>query len=517
MGAKRGRTTRRRSRRSNVPIEFELCHLLKLGLEVDLILGLHRRTPTGYRLKIRIPKAFAQSELALAALVAAHLVPFGSYLAWVALIFWSLLGPTQAGRSLLIGVVLNSLNPGLFEGEAGAVLRWPLLLTAGYSTIRFCLRMAPATAWRVLAPVASYTAAIAIGSAIWSQLPAVSLLKLFAFALGFTTCVLSVRSTIQQYDWLSWLGRLASFIALTSAPLLLSSVGYLRNGSGFQGILSHPQLYGVFLAPILAATTAKATETRPRLVAFIPLGIAWITLVASGSRTAVLACLGGIGISFVRSLLRAPPRRPRVYWWRQLVPLLLLVVPFVVFAVSDFTTGPIARFLAKESGPADRTAVMESLESSRGGLIAQQIENFEASPLVGIGFGVPSEIGSGPRTLGLPSTDSVRNEKGVVVTAVLEETGIIGIVLFVIFLWRIAGRYLANAPVPPLAATWSAFLINMGEMVFFSPGSVGVLVWLLIGTLCCVPGKRNGFLGGQQKGRKARVRADQLSAVSANP
>ena len=92
-----------------------------------------------------------------------------------------------------------------------------------------------------------------------------------------------------------WFLRLISATVFASFPLIVTEIGYFRNGSGFQGLLSHPQFYGAFLGVALSWLFAIAFLERRRTVfLLITMAIAFISLVASEARVGVATLLGTV-------------------------------------------------------------------------------------------------------------------------------------------------------------------------------------------------------------------------------
>ncbi len=125
----------------------------------------------------------------------------------------------------------------------------------------------------------------------------------------------------------------------------------------------------------------------------------------------------------------------------------------------------------------------EAFDNSRGFFIQQQMANFRTSPLIGIGFAAPSEQGDlkikDSGFLGLPSGASI--EKGFLPSAVLEEMGLVG-GLLTLLIMGVLVRGAVRQPDPALLAlVLGGLLINVGEMVFFSPTAAGMYMWLCAG------------------------------------
>jgi len=110
------------------------------------------------------------------------------------------------------------------------------------------------------------------------------------------------------------------------------------------------------------------------------------------------------------------------------------------------------------------------------------VENIEADPFIGIGFGIPSFaadliIERDPLS-GLPLSASI--EKGVLPVAVLEELGVVGFVAFVGWLMLLF-RVILHRGFAPLSVVITILMINLGESTLFSPGGMGMLSLVLIG------------------------------------
>ncbi len=107
--------------------------------------------------------------------------------------------------------------------------------------------------------------------------------------------------------------------------------------------------------------------------------------------------------------------------------------------------------------------------------------NFRESPWIGNGFQVSKEfayreIVSWKQVLSAPI------EKGVWVTAVLEEGGVFGMTLFAIFLLVAIFGLLARRAVTGAAALFVFIIANFGEFTFFSMSYTGGLMWAMVFT-----------------------------------
>ena len=123
-----------------------------------------------------------------------------------------------------------------------------------------------------------------------------------------------------------------------------------------------------------------------------------------------------------------------------------------------------------------------AFEESRGFIILQAINNIENHPITGIGFGVANSeshdfnLEIDPIT-GLPI--GAPTEKANLIIAILEETGIIGLIAFAAFFLPFL-RVIANSGNIALAlAAFTSICTNISEMTFFSMGGAGAYTWII--------------------------------------
>lgn len=365
-----------------------------------------------------------------------------------------------------------------------SLARW-IVVIAAFARMIWDTLVLDAPLPKVLWHVAVFAVSIFVFSLLVSTYPVVSLFKLLSFAVGIATILTAFHRTsyLREY-WLSWFVTFSLFILIASIPTYFTEIGYLRNGVGFQGILSHPQTFGPVVAPMAALLTGMILfqGCRSKLV-MIGAAAAWIGAYASQSRTALLAAVLGFGITVVVARMK-----PHTWWPLVRVQLtrpavlgaMVVCCSLVAVKWSSIQEGAL-EFMAKDG---ERTSLVSALEESRGGLIETSMENFRSAPLTGIGFGVPSYTGYWhieTGAFGLPTGASV--EKGFMPSAVLEETGITGAVLVLVLIFGLLAPLIKQGRVTLFWTCLVCILINLGEMVFFSIGGMGFYFWMLMGFL----------------------------------
>ena len=397
---------------------------------------------------------------------------------------WALIGPRQALQSLALAAVISYWNPELatFGPASGILERLVLVLAA--------LRVLPllgTAGWKMVWPVWLFSLCAALTSAIASVALSISIMKVITFVIAVSTVLvgfsaLSPRDLARMRNWLFTLALV--IVALSALTLLKPAVGYALNGRGLQGVLSHPQSLGALLAPFAAWMIAGLLVARDRfklVTAVIAAGFV-IIIFLTQARTAAVAILVGVLAAVLTRLLRARQGQQAPIWQMTAIAG-VAAVGLVVAALhsGEFTTA-LSKFVFKR---VTDTSVSEAFMDSRGGGMVSQWANFVSAPLTGHGFGVYAD-GSFPSGVsefaGIPISAPV--EKGFVPTAVLEETGAVGGLLFYFAIFWLGREAWRSTDLRWAAMFASAIGVSTGEAVILSPGGVGLVIWLVIGLTC---------------------------------
>ncbi len=407
----------------------------------------------------------------------------GAEASYLALGAYAWLGRLQALQALALLWLFNMLSSGVApEVPSISSLRFVVFLSAAISVLlrgRDRLHVFPLMTIGV-------GAALVVHSLLFSRVPEVSLLKALSWTMVVTTVFSGwIGLAEAQRSHLSrqlFMGLIAVLIA--SLPLMALPVGYLRNGTGFQGILNHPQVLGPTMGLLGAWSMSRMLCVRhPSWFLILLGGASTAVVLMSEARVAGVAMLLGLVSSLFLSPVFAGLQCTQVALGlrsRRVWALVLLAAPVAVFHSPQIGAG-ISQFLSK-SGRAGTTSLFEAYDLSRGPLIAQMQANIHEHPWTGIGFGVASDSGTMLITrdpaLGLPVGAAV--EKGVAFLAIVEELGVLGAAL--VGLWMCALlRGAVRSGTAPFAVTLTILFLNMGESTFFSPGGFGLLSLLLLG------------------------------------
>jgi hypothetical protein len=378
-----------------------------------------------------------------------------------------------AAQALVISWLVSFINPGL----VGTIPN--LFFLKFFILLMVCIR-AVVLLFRHKTIPGSHLALIAFGVVMCllsgtSQLPSLSFLKALLFTLGLFGTLTVVRFIPNPSFFLHWLQIMGAVIVVVSLPLIAGGSGYLRNGTGFQGVLNHPQAFGMFMS-LFGTWIAVDLFFSPRPVLSRP--VLWTLLILSlgflfmsEARVALLSAVLSFG--FVGIFL-SKGGKGMLYFG------LAIGAVLTMFFFFDAPKELVSEFLLKRRS--NLSGLIELYWNSRGDILVKSIDNFGSHLTFGIGFGVPSDLSSVEiiydTTLGVPISAPI--EKGFFLIALLEETGVVGSVIFLTGLVALLVRSFTAAPAPISALALTSLLLNTTENTLFSMSGFGLFIWIVL-------------------------------------
>lgn len=444
----------------------------------------YRQYPIGKQHRYHLPKSLIVPLLALFLRLASGPTANLSYLVLAA---WALFGPRQAIQALFMSWLFTMFNPGLAsEASLGAIGRYAVIFGAMASVLLGYFSKNQLTIKKHIVATLLIGLFLIIHSLLVSPIPDVSLLKSISFLIAFTS-LLAAWGALNpdermQTEMFVFGGMIA--VALVSLPFISGGVGYLRNGTGFQGILNHPQAFGPFAALLAGWLAAQiVSNKKPPSWHFGLLILLLVMIFASEARTAGGAFVLGFGFPFLFVLVF------RIHELRSILPgirtgkfaLALWVAVFGLIAFGSVFMTEISQYISKSGRSMAGSDLAGAYQESRGLLVTNMIANIRNYPISGIGFG----IASFPETMtvardaftGLPIGASI--EKGVMPVAIVEELGVPGALLLFSWIGMLIARA-SRAGFASLVVILTSLFVNLGENVFFSAGGQGMLVMILV-------------------------------------
>ena len=307
-----------------------------------------------------------------------------------------------------------------------------------------------------------------VTSVIFSINPFLAFAKAFSWIV--ITLLFAVNASPDNAKSYKWIKNFFLLVLLTSVLTLpFPSISYQRDGLGFQGILDHPQSFAVFTAITINFIWKNLKRNQ-----WILMLLCIILVYLSRARTGVLIMLAPFlfeVLKIIRYLFLLSFQKVISIFvrYRQLLLFAMLFLPVAYLLVPS---GSFVDFVFKSR---ENQNLTEAYHDSRGFIAVEMTQNFLDYPTTGIGFGIAKST-THEQTVktigGIPVGAST--EKANILLAVLEETGLIGLLGAIIWSLTLINRRLSSNLIFPL------ILSNMSEVTIFSYGSFGILFGLFI-------------------------------------
>lgn len=268
-------------------------------------------------------------------------------------------------------------------------------------------------------------------TATWSEMLELSMYKASAtvlvstgmFILGFVWMVRRERSK-EVLKAVLWFVPAALLVAVSGK----AGTGLLEQGQNYYtGLTGNSNYLGWMMAVSLPFLVWKAFDRSisawQRWIFWLLSGICSYYLLLSQARAAMILAFCALFGFFISS---SKGKRVRMVG----IALFLFCAAFLVIPnLFDFA---YSKFILKGTG----TNIAYSYEQSRGGPIGESLDKAREGGIFGAGYGI--SIGANPHGYrGGFSSVGYGREKGSSPFAIIEETGVIGLVLVVLLLWRI--------------------------------------------------------------------------------
>ena len=406
------------------------------------------------------------------------------------LLFWCVLATT----------VLTMVNPNIApKGSIFSIAnRLIYLMVGGIMVLQVVGQRAskPLTPLLALLPYLGY---MAIVSSVGWQ-PIISYLKLALFTIVFFAFYSVSNATISRVQMN--IAHLRSIflcfaiflivgsvclipfpgIATMSAQYYVSRGLPIPEGSLFMGITLNSQALGpmtAVMSVMLLADLLFSVRKWDKLYLLL-LALSPILIYKTGSRTAMGTYAAGL---FFVTMVFMQARGVGAKWKGKALSALVLIgmLGGIAFMATPSVRESAVQFIFKTRGQeiAKESQTMETMMSSRQFLIERALKNFHESPWIGNGFQVSDEhkdlqITSWMQLLSAPI------EKGVWVVAVLEESGVFGMIFFCLFLLIAFYNMLTRRVFIGAAVLFVTLVSNLGEFTFFSMSYMGGLFWSMV-------------------------------------
>lgn len=248
----------------------------------------------------------------------------------------------------------------------------------------------------------------------------------------------------------------------------------------FKGTTNHSQALGPTVAMFSVMLFADLVFSIQRFepLYMVLLAVAPFLLYRTSSRTAMGSYLAGM--AFVTFFAMNSKGIVKTRWRRAMTNSILMIA--VLGSISISVVPPLrdkaTKFLLK-SYSGETAVSMELIMASRSKVYESTLENWRRKPIVGNGFQVSDEM-EGIRINGIRDMLSAPVEKCTWVYAILEEGGVIGMILFSLFLLISLGLMVKRHAYIGASMLFTFVMVNFGEFGIFSMSADGGLFWCMV-------------------------------------
>lgn len=380
-------------------------------------------------------------------------------------------------KALIILAIRTNLSKSIASSfGSGGMVKYAVIFMISFYLIYQSHPLNPERLKRFLGLLALFVISNMLTAFMVSSYPITAFFKLISYSVPFYAVVKAIGDD-SEYDYIEYMISWFTIVLLASIVAIpVESLNYI-NGD-FQGILLHPNTFGLFGAVyvgIMAYQLANGRETNSKSFRFICIALALVMLYLSKSRTGMFSALIFVAAAYILSdQIHIAPK--------VVLGIIVIAIGVLYLRIAPELSDAVNKFISKRGETRfleSRDVMKEAFETS-----------YAANPLFGTGFLVPFKEGVRDFSLSF----SLVAEPGNLVYAVVGNSGIIGTILFVLYIGYIAvcaGRQKLLLAIIPL-------MISMGEVAFFSTNNLAVWYYVMYGVCLAFDGENEAVYTGER-------------------
>lgn len=376
-----------------------------------------------------------------------------------ALIYYWKFGTEGCLKSLIFLTTRGILNPSIAAPSSFQPFRWIIVLGASFLILRYSkiknLRLKN-TYSKIVLCIIAFSSVVSLFSLVVSSYPITAIFKTISFLVVFSAVMKGVAVTGEHVNWNDFFVSLYGILYIISMIIIPFKQFRVVNND-FQGLFNHVNIFGIISVLFLAALLNSSFYKKYKILNIIMICAIFYMEYLSASRTGMISCI-------IVCLLYILSKKHALVKVTGVVMLLCIFAFFLPQNVETNIKESVNKFIYKNNAT--------SIISSREETLKLYYSKFEEEPICGTGFMVPYDPAVRDYTLNF----NLLVEPGNLLWTLLGDTGIIGTSLFtllfvvMLFSGKISKIYLISA----------AFLICMGEMVFFSVNNMAIIIYLIL-------------------------------------
>lgn len=295
-----------------------------------------------------------------------------------------------------------------------------------------------------------------IASFISGSYPISSSFKVISFFMTFLSILYGIYKTKNEFDWLNYIYKWFTYLMIVSFFLIPFNRFRLIN-TNFQGVFNHVNVMGVLGALYISILLIKKDISYNIVLNFLIL-MTLIMQYLTASRTGLII---SISCLIIYEMTHISIKR-----------FILICIPlFFILCVYDLNTKVHTYIDTQVTSYIYKGNQNDILASRRDVQKNSQIK-YENNKIFGSGFMMPFSKNVKNYSLDMGGL----YEPGNLFWMLIGDTGSIGFILFVIFLFTL----ILNGRFKNIYLIISSFGICMGEMVFFSVNNFSILIYVIL-------------------------------------
>lgn len=363
-------------------------------------------------------------------------------------------------KALILITFRGLISPAVGVGIGNGLAKWVLILGMSLLILNTVHQEHIWQISRISAAVMLFCISVVFTNILNSSYPVTAIFKLISFALPFCAIIKGIRLSSKYYNWSSYIWVLMT-IFMCSSFVLIPFKQFRIVNADFQGVFNHVNTMGTMCAIYLSITLCSSIGKKYIHFRNIMILMTLVMVYLSASRTGMVSCLLVLSCYF---LFRGDFNVKKVIFICFLVALTI----YLIMAVQGVLDDPLAEVIHTTMWKNSQDSIFDS----RLEIIENAKIRFLQHPLLGTGFMVPFEEGIRNYNLDF----GLMVEPGNMFYMLLGDTGIIGLIIFIILFITILRR----GKIQKLYLVVAAIAINFGEMVFFSSNNYSILLYYLI-------------------------------------
>lgn len=376
----------------------------------------------------------------------------------IVLIYYWKWGVEGCLKSLLFLTIRGILNPALAAVASMQSIRWLVFLGASILILLYGKIDKENNKYSLIVlSISVFSCIVTCLGFVTSSYPITAMFKVISFEIVFCAVMKGIAATIDKVDWNMFFVSFFSILYLINVFLIPFQQFRIVNDD-FQGIFNHVNLFGILSALFFAMLQKSKFYKEHKVMKCLMCIAIFVMVYLSASRTGLLSL---IIIFLLYFYLNGTHRFLKTILVLGICTTILIFMPE---KVEQSLAKSMHEFIYKNNA--------ENIMDSRLDVMESYKKKYESEPLAGTGLMVPYDLEI--RDYSLKFDLSV--EPGNLIWTLVGDTGVIGTIAFGVFFLTL----LLLGKIKNIYILVGAFMVCMGEMVFFSVNNMAIIIYFLI-------------------------------------